>query len=65
MPYSLKKNIYIYRCDTVPGNLPQFDVYAPNSSFKKTRPGIPDFRVKVVRYVVYQIFSVSFPTLFL
>ncbi|XP_060575614.1 tRNA-splicing endonuclease subunit Sen54-like [Ruditapes philippinarum] len=40
---------YIYRCDTVPDNLPQFDVYAPNSSFKKTRPGIPDFRVKVVR----------------
>ncbi|XP_045212212.2 tRNA-splicing endonuclease subunit Sen54-like [Mercenaria mercenaria] len=37
------------KCDRKPDIVPDFDVYAPNTKFKKTKPGIPDFRVKVTR----------------
>lgn len=29
--------------------LPDFDVYVPNTKFKKSQPGLPDLRIKVVR----------------
>lgn len=53
----LTKVMYIvvfmfYRSEQKPEVLPDFDVYAPNSKFKKSSPGLPDFRVIVSRWVV-------------
>ncbi|KAL4240486.1 tRNA splicing endonuclease 54 [Mactra antiquata] len=38
-----------HRTNEAPEIQPDFDVYAPSTKFKKSSPGIPDFRVKVAR----------------
>lgn len=37
------------RCLGKPSSMPQFDVYSPNTKFKKSTPGLPDFRVVVAK----------------